>query len=290
MERVRRTGSAEVLLVVHPESTGARCPSCQTPSTSVHSSYVPHPADLPSAGRVVKLEVHVRHFFCRNEQCPRRTFAERLPRLLSCRARRTRRLATAQCAVVLTAGAEAGARLLNPLAMPTSPDTLLRLIRRTPLPAPREARVVGVDDWALRKGRTYGSILVDLESHRVVDVLPDRSTSTLTAWLRRHPDVEALARDRSTEYARAAALGAPAAHQVADRWILLLNGRQMAERWLTGAHARLRSLPSVARTGVSPAHRRTSFPRTHADVRARQENRARNVAAYKAVQRRVLAG
>lgn len=232
-----RDGSADVIFVVHSEGTGARCPSCQTPSNAAHSSYVRHPADLPSAGRAVKLAVQVRRFFCLNAQCPRRTFAERLPRLLSPRARRTRRLATAQCAVAMTAGAEAGARLLKPLAMPTSPDTLLRLIRRTPLPAPPDSRVVGVDDWALRKGRTYGSILVDLEAHRVVEVLPDRSTPTLTAWLRRHPDVEVLARDRSTEYAHAAALGAPDAQQVADRWHLLLNGRQMAERWLTGAHA-----------------------------------------------------
>ncbi len=290
MERVIRAGSEDVVLVVHPEGTGARCPSCQTPSNSVHSSYVRHPDDLSSAGSAVKLAVLVRRFFCRNAQCPRRTFAERLPRLLSPQARRTRRLATAQCAVALAAGAEAGSRLLKPLAMPTSADTLLRLIRRVPLPAPRNSRVVGVDDWALRKGRTYGSILVGLEAHCVVNVLPDRSTPTLTAWLRRHPDIKVLSRDRSTEYARAAALGAPDAQQVADRWHLPLNGRQMAERWLEGAHSRLRALPGVTRVSVSPACRRTSFPRTHAEVRARQESRAKHVATYEEVRRRSLAG
>ncbi len=247
-------------------------------------------APLPTAGHVVKLQVQVRRFFCRNARCPRRTFAERLPRLLPPRARRTRRLAAAQCAAAVTVGAEAGARLLESLAMPASPDTLLRLIRRAPLPPHRGARVIGVDDWALHKGRTYGSILVDLESHCVIDVLPDRSTSTLTAWLRRHPDVEVIARDRSTEYARAAALGAPSAQQVADRWHLLLNGRQMAERWLAGAYARLRTLPSDMHVGASPTRRHASFPRTHAEVRARHESREQHAAAYAAVRRRFLAG
>jgi transposase len=136
--------------------------------------------------------------------------------------------------------------------------------------------VVGVDDWASRKGRTYGSILVDLKEHCVVDLLPDRSAPTLAAWLRRHPGVEVIARDRSSEYARAAAQGAPHAQQVADCWHLLLNGRQMVERWLTGAHARLRALPEVPSTGNAPVRRHASFPRTRSEVRAGEESRARS--------------
>jgi len=96
--------------------------------------------------------------------------------------------------------------------MPTSPDTLLRLMHRAPLPPLPKPRVLGGDDWAMRKGRTYGSILVDLEAHRVVDLLPDRSAPTVAAWLRQHRGVELIARDRSTEYARVASLGAPGAH------------------------------------------------------------------------------
>ncbi|WP_255424436.1 ISL3 family transposase [Corallococcus sp. CA047B] len=213
-----------------------------------------------------------------------------MPRLLAPRARRTHRLATAQRAVGMTAGAEAGARLLTPLAMPTSPDTLLRLMHSAPLPPPTRPRVLGVDDWALRKGRTYGSILVDLEARRVVDLLPDRSASTVAAWLRKHQGVELIARDRSTEYARAATLGAPDARQVADRWHLLLNGRQMVERWLTGTHARLRALPDVASAEASPVRRHASFPRTRAEVRTGEESRIRRVAAYEAVRRLHLAG
>ena len=91
--------------MVHQEGTGARCPRCQTPSNTLHSRYIRRPADLPCAGRAVKLELRVRRFRCQNAQCPRRTFADRLPRLLPSRARRTRRLASAQCSVALTAGA-----------------------------------------------------------------------------------------------------------------------------------------------------------------------------------------
>lgn len=108
--------AAGAVLGVSMDGTGALCPSCQTPSTAVHGSYVRRPADLPSAGRVVQLELRVRRFCCRNPECSRRTFAERPVRLLAAQARRTRRLATAQCAVAITTGAEAGARLLKPLA------------------------------------------------------------------------------------------------------------------------------------------------------------------------------
>ncbi|NTX03839.1 transposase [Myxococcus sp. CA040A] len=170
--------------------------------------------------------------------------------------------------------------------MPTSTDTLLRQIRRAPLPAPSPARGLGLDDWALRKGRTYGSILVDLEAHCVRDVLPDRATPTVSAWLRQHPGVEVIARDRSTESARAAVVGAPEAQQVADRWHLLLNGRQKMERWMTSAHPRLRALPAVSSGDTPPARRHTSFSRAH----ARAESRSRHVAAYEAVRRRHLDG
>ena len=101
--------------------------------------------------------------------------------------------------------------------MPTSATTLLRTIRSVPLPAVDRPQVVGVDDWALRKGRTYGTILVDLERRRPIDLLPDRSASTLAARLRRDPQIQVVARDRSTEYARGTTLGAPEAVQVADR-------------------------------------------------------------------------
>ena len=226
----------------------------------------------------------------RNAACARRTFAERLPELLGPRARRTRRLAEAQGRVGVALGGEAGARLLGHLAMPASADTVLRLVRGLPPPEPEPPRVVGVDDWAVRKGRTYGTILVDLERRRTLDLLPDRTATTLAAWLRHRPTIGVVARDRSTEHGRGAATGAPEATQVADRWHLLANVRQMVERWLAGAHARLRRLPAVPPAGEPAARRARAYPRTRAEAAASADHRARRLAVYEEVRRRHLAG
>lgn len=165
--RVERSDSTQSIFVVRTERRGAPCPSCKQYSDAPHSTYVRRPADLPSAGRAVQLELHVRRFSCRNAKCERSTFGE---------------------------------------------------------------------------------------------------------------------------YARAAAQGAPQAQQVADRWHLLLNGRQMMERWLTGAHARLCALPEVLSATSAPVRRHASFPRIHSEARAREESRARRVAVYQAMRRRHLAG
>ena len=145
---------------------------------------------------------------------------------------------------------------------------MLRTIRQLPLPSSGGPHVVGVDDWAPRKGRTYGTIVIDLERHRPLDLLPDRSAATLATWLRREPQIRLVARDRSTEYARGAALGAPAAVQVADRWHLLLNTRQMIERWLARVHPRLKQLPPVA-PPMSSSRRTKATPRAPAEALAR---------------------
>jgi transposase len=183
-------------------------------------------------------------------------------------------------------GGEAGARMLTQIGMPTSGDTVLRLVRRLPLPRRPAPRVLGVDDWARRKGRTYGTILVDLERHRVVDVLPDRSAATLADWLRGHCGIRVIARDRSTEYARGIGLGAPQAVQVADRWHLLLNLRQMVERWLAGVHGRLRRLPPTVGQPAGPARRTGAFPRSQGERVASADSRERKKALYEEVRRR----
>ncbi len=167
----------------------------------------------------------MRRFYCCDAARRRRTFAEPVPQLLPSRARRRRRLAYAQARIGFALGGEAGAPLLPHLAMPASSDTLLRLAHRLPLPAPKEARVVGVDDWAMRERCTYGTLLVDLERRRPIDLLPDRTAPTLGTWLPRRPSIAIVARDRSTEYARSITLSAPAAVQVDDRWHLLPNLR-----------------------------------------------------------------
>jgi transposase len=210
--------------------------------------------------------------------------------LIAPRAQRTDRLAMAQGRVGAAMGGEAGARMLQQIGMPTSGDTMLRLLRRLPLPRRPAPHVLGVDDWARRKGQTYGTILVDLERHRVVDLLPDRSAPTLADWLRRHRGIRAVARDRSTEYARGIRLGAPRAVQVADRWHLRLFLRQMAERWLAGTHGRLRRLPPIPGGPAAPARRTSAFPRSRAERAASADSRARWKALHDEVRRRVAAG
>jgi len=237
------------------------------------------------------LRLRVRRFYCHHPACGRRTFAEPFPRLMPPRARRTRRLAQAQTRIGLAAGGEAGARLTRHLGMQTSPDTILRLVHRLPLPSVDPPRAVGIDDWAIRKGRTYGTLVVDLERRRPIDLLPDRSGVTVADWLRRHSAIQIVARDRSTEYARAAAAGAPAALQVADRWHLLLNMRQALERWLGRVHGRLRQLPALSSgDGRQPGERLRAYCRSAAEITMSRDSRARRLAAYEDVRRRHLAG
>src|SRR5690349_1968321 len=169
IDAVGQAGPAGLCVAVQGTRSGASCPDCHTASHAVHSRYHRHPADLPSLGHAVRLDLRVRRFYCRNPACPRRTFAEPAPDLLAPWARRTRRLATAQGQVGVTCGGEAGARLLRRLGMPASAATVLRRVRALPLPEGTTPRALGVDDWALRKGQVYGTIRVDLEARRVVD-------------------------------------------------------------------------------------------------------------------------
>jgi transposase len=292
VEQITRDGPGLRSITAKGTRPGGRCPDCGQASRAVHSRYRRRPADLPALGRAVRLDLRLRRFYCRNAACTRRTFAERLPELIRPHARRTGRLAEAQARVGAALGGEGSARLLQHLAMPASADTVLRLIRNLPVPEPEPPRVVGVDDWALRKGRTYGTIVVDLDRRRVLDLLPDRTAETLADWLRGQPQIAVVARDRSTEYARGIGLGAPGATQVADRWHVLVNLRQAVERWLAGAQARLRRLPPGPGTpaDTQPARRTKPFARTRAERAARIGRRERWIALYQEVRRRHAAG
>src|SRR3954454_8304075 len=292
VEQITRDGPGLLSITATGTRPGGRCPDCGQASRVVHSRYRRHPADLPALGRAVRVDLRMRRFYCRNAACTRRTFAERLPELIRPHARRTGRLAEAQARVGAALGGEGGARLLQHLAMPASADTVLRLIRNLPLPEPEPPRVVVVDDWALRKGRTYGSIVVDLERRRVLDLLLDRTAETLANWLRRQPQITVVARDRSTEYARGILMGAPAAMQVADRWHVLVNRQLRLERGLAGAHARLQRWPPGPGTpaDVQTGRRTKAFARTRAETAARIGRRERWVALYEEVRRRHASG
>ena len=250
----------ELRIYAHGNAPEAECPSCHRRSDHTCSYYTRSPADLPICEQSVRLVLRVRRFRCRDEDCPRITFSEPLPNLLQPYARRTNRLAETQCHLGFAVGAEAGARLSAWLRMPTSPDTVLRMLHKHPLPEYPPPRVLGVDDWAWRRDHAWGTILLDLEKHQPVDLLPNRTADTLAHWLKTHPGIEVVARDRSTEYARGISVGAPQAVQVADRWHLLHNLRRVLERFSHGAKSRLKDLPGLDSIGsavVNPPKRRT---------------------------------
>jgi transposase len=212
-----------IVVEAHTTSPSANCPLCHQASSRRQSTYLRRLADLPWQGRTVRLHLQVRRFRCPNNACPRSIFAERLPEVTTPMARRTTRLRELQQALGLALGGEPGARLTVRLAMPVSADTVRRMIRAAPVSMPAAPRVVGVDDFAFRRGQRYGTILCDLERHRAIDLLPDRQAGTLAAWLKRHPSIEIVARDRAGAYADGIRQGAPDALQVTDRWHLLRN-------------------------------------------------------------------
>jgi transposase len=182
------------------------------------------------------MELLTRRFFCDNSQCRQRIFCERLPSVVGKYARRTTRLSEALTLIGFALSGEAGGRLTLQLGMRVSPDTLLRLVRKTALQNMPTPRVLGVDDFAFRRGRSYGTILVDLERRGAVDLLPDREQATLAKWLKAHPGIEIITRDRSRAYAEAIAEGAPDAVQIGDRWHILKNLYEALERLLTRQH------------------------------------------------------
>jgi transposase len=266
-----------------------RCPLCQHVSVKQHSRYNRRLADLPWQGVAVKLCLLLRRFFCINDLCERKVFAERLPKVAADFARRTLRLNESLTAIAFALGGEAGRRLAEKLGLLISADTLLRRIRQSADPLPETPRVLGIDDFAFRKRHHYGSILIDLESRAPVDLLPDRKSKTVSDWLKAHPGVEIVSRDRSMQYAEGITLGAPEAEQVADRWHLLKNVVDVLKEFLNqhtpdfqkARQAIIERNSKSAETMKLPIDRRT---------KAKEQTRTTRLELYRQVQALKKAG
>ena len=225
--------NSDITVELHTTSPSAACPRCRSESNSVHGRYRRRLRDQPCRGRTLRLSISARKFACRRAECPRKVFCERLPDLAEPRARTTAELDDSHRSIGFALGGEAGARLAAKLSLPTSPDTILRRVKNADEEAVPAPRFVGIDDWAYRKGQTYGTILIDLERRCVIDLLPGRDGEALKQWLAKNPQVEVITRDRWPAYIVAANEAAPKAKQVADRFHLLRNVREAVEKLLS---------------------------------------------------------
>lgn len=208
----------------HSSDAAAACPRCGTISRHVHSRYRRRPADLPAHGRAVELVLLVRRFRCQTLRCSARIFAERFPSdVTQPHMRRTSRLQGLVRHLGLALGGRPAQALARRLLLPVSKDTFLRSVRDMADEDTAIPRVIGIDDWAWRKGQRYGTLICDLERRQVIDLLPDREPATVEAWLRARPGIQIVARDRNGGYGGAVSRALPEAIQVADRWHLLEN-------------------------------------------------------------------
>jgi transposase len=222
VEQIQITENGISVEVVATTPTSC-CPLCSEPPSSIHCHYRRTLRDVPCAGRRVQLILTVRKFSCRNPYCSRKVFAECLPTFVEPWARATIRFYQQITSIGLATCGKGGTRLAARLGIQTTRQTILRRIMALPDSSPRVILFLGIDDFSFRRGCRFGSILVNLESRRVVDLLPDREAETSAAWMRQQLDLMVVSRDRGGAYASAAALGAPQATQCADRFHLLKN-------------------------------------------------------------------
>ena len=230
--------------------TSLCCPLCKMPTQRIHSHYQRTLSDLPCIQFSLIIVVEVCKFFCDNSNCPRRIFTARLPEIAAPWARKTIRLVQRLQAIGLALGGAAGASLAAKLGLVACGSTLLNQLNLLPIPEIKVPKILGVDDFAFRKGQQYGTILVDLERHRPIALLADRKAEAVAEWLLQHPGVEILARDRSKTYKRGMSQGAPKAIQVADRFHRVYNLSQALETFFRSYGKDLKAVETKQRQQI----------------------------------------
>src|SRR5256714_2542864 len=246
--------AAQLTVEVISTQPFARCPTCGSSSDHVHCQYQRTVYDVPCGGRSVVLQLRVRKFACWTATCPRKVFAERLPELVQPWARVNNRLLEEVKALGLAASAEVSERLAPRLGMQVKASTLLRYLRAIPSPPDASVRVLGIDDFAIRRGDSYGTILVNLETGRPLDLLPDRTADAVLPWLASHQEIEVVSRDRASAYADAAKRALPHATQVADRYHLVQNLREHLQRFLDRKRTCLPEIEDIPLKAVSTSN------------------------------------
>ncbi len=234
--QITETGLVVSVIATHPRSC---CPLCSQPSSHIHSYYHRTLKDAPCVGRQLQLSLTVRKFLCPNPDCSRKVFTERIPDLAEPWARMTTRLREQITSIGLATSGKGGVRLGDRLGIETSRNTTLRRMMDVPDDARASVVYLGIDDFAFRRGYQFGTILVDLESHRPIDILPDRRAETAAAWMRDNPEIHVVSRDRASAYASAASEAAPQAIQVADRFHVSKNLTEATQLLLSRCQAEI---------------------------------------------------
>jgi len=242
---VQATHQSDHQCIIQAQSTATcgMCPTCGCPSAHGHGWYQRHPQDLPCIGDNTRLQLTVRRFRCANHACPQKTFVEQFPDWLPRYARRTDRLTELVRDIGFEVSAESARRIFAHMRVVASGDTVLRVVKRTIITTDEALRVVGLDDWAIRKGHRYGSMIVNHETGRVIELVKGRASEDIQPWFTAHPQIEIVTRDRSGDYRRGLDAAAPQALQIADRFHLLMNLRQLAQRVAADAYNDLKALP-----------------------------------------------
>jgi transposase len=276
---------------------GPCCPLCGTAARRLHSRYSRTVVDLPCGGQQVRLLVSVRRYFCDVPTCQRKIFAERLTPFVEPRARVTQRLYQIVQIIGLATGGRLGVRVTDRLAIQTTRHTILRRIMTLPKAPVGQIAQIGIDDFSFRRGRKFGTLIVDLQTHQVLDVLADRTAETSAAWMATHPEIELVSRDRGGDYAAAARKAAPAATQTADRFHLFKNLTEEVELALARCRAEIRKqaeeasrreVPQEAHKALSASKKAFSLttwkpPPAPCDERARLTRRAQRYDCYQQV-------